>query len=353
VIGIGTCSSSMSKDGLPVITDTAESTLGTATSYTLQVGAKSFTIAPASQTLSALADAINTHLDAGVQANIVNIGSTAAPDYRLSITGTKYGDLPIQMRADDGINPNQDLLSSGDTGAPVSYRVNGKPDTALTSDSRIIGPAPGVSVTLLDEGTTTITVGRTAAAVSAALGSLAKAYNSVRSELDRNHGTSGGALQGQSILKTASDALHGIGAYSTGSGGLSSLAQLGLTFDKNGLMSFDSQVFSEASKDQFSALASFLGASKTGGFLKSATDTLNVLAASDTGVLAQNIDLVQGQIAHTNASIDTRQDRVDALETKLQAQMAAADAAIAALEQQATYFTNMFTAMQDAQRNNG
>jgi flagellar hook-associated protein 2 len=351
VENIGAFSTSMSKDGFPTITDIAKSSLSDAASYTLTVGTQSYWIEPSSPALSSLADAINNELDAGVQANLVNVGTATSPDYRLSVSGSKYGDLPIQLTADDGSLNGQTLLAAGETGAAVSYKVNGKPDVAISSDSRIISPAPGVSVTLLKEGTTSVTVARSANAVSSAFAAFAKAYNGVVSELDKNHGEKNGALQGQSILKTVSDALHRIAGYSTGSGGISSLAGLGLGFEKDGTMSFDSSVFSAAAKDRFSAISDFLGTSKQGGFLKSASDAIQLLTASDTGVISQTISMVQSQITRTNASIDMRQDRVDALEERLQAQMAAADALIAQLEQQATFMTNMFQAMTTDSKN--
>lgn len=351
VTAIGSFSSAMSNDGPGAITDIAKSTLSDAVSYTLRIGEQFFTIVPSAQTLSSLSDAINNQLGAGVQANIVNIGPAASPDFRLSLTGTSYGDFPIQLTADDGAREGETLLTAGDTGAPVRYRVNGKPATEITSESRIISPAPGVSVTLLEEGTTTVTVSRTAAAVSSALANLASSYNGILAELDKNHGEAAGALRGQSILNTVSDALHRISGYST-EGSITSLTQLGLGFDKDGKMSFDSTTFAAAGQNRFAALSEFLGSSRTSGFLKSATDTVNLLNAAETGLFPQRIDMVQGQISRTHTSIESRQDRVDALELRLQAQMAAADAAIAALEQQYSYFSNMITAMQDAQRNN-
>ena len=78
-------------------------------------------------------------------------------------------------------------------GAPAKYRINGKPDVAIESDSRTVTAAPGVSVTLLAEGTTDVTVARTTGALSSALSGLAGAYNAVRSEIDRNHGEARGS----------------------------------------------------------------------------------------------------------------------------------------------------------------
>ena len=46
-----------------------------------------------------------------------------------------------------------------------------------------------------------------------------------------------------------------------------------------------------------------------------------------------------------NTQIAQQQDHINHLQTSLQAQMSAADAAIAQLEQQQSYYTSLFTAM--------
>jgi len=90
----------------------------------------------------------------------------------------------------------------------------------------------------------------------------------------------------------------------------------------------------------------FLGSPATGGFLKAATDTMDGLLDPISGVLPTAVSSISNQITNTDNLIARNQDRVDQLRENLTAQMAAADALIATMEQQVNYFTAMLSAMQ-------
>jgi flagellar hook-associated protein 2 len=349
VVDIGAFSRSLSLDtGLPAVADPTASSISDATSYTLKVGAAEFTITPTSNSLTALADALNRNTDAHVQATVVNTGSSGAPNYQLSVQGTNLGDQTIQLTAIDGAAPGTDLLLEDTKGDTAKYRINGKPTVAIESNSRTIVAAPGVTLTLLAAGDTDVTVSRSTAAVSTALLGFVAAYNDAQRNIDTNRGSGTGALKGQSVLSTASDSLRRISGYSTGNTGASSLAALGLTFDSDGNLAFDTSTFASTTGNRIQQLQDFFGGSTTGGFLKAATDTLNTLTDSSTGVLTSQQLSLTNQITDENTSIAAQQARVDLLETNLNARMAAADAAVAVLEQQASYFTAMFASMRTA-----
>jgi flagellar hook-associated protein 2 len=349
VLDLGVYAASMSSDGLPAVADAALSNISDSSGFTLQVGTGSYTISPARSTLAGLAEAINLS-DANVQATVVNIGSPSSPDYRLSLQGVKLGDIPIQLTAIGGSSPGAVLMSSQTTGAPAQYRVNGQPAIPISSDTRTVTISTGVTVRLLGEGATDIAVTRSTNAASSSLIRFAAAYNAARTAIDHNRGEGGGALQGQSILMTLTDGLHRLAHYSSGQSGIASLAALGLSFDNNGALAFDSAVFSQATSGNIAQLSELLGSQDGGGFLKTAHDTLSTLADKENGALVRISESVRDQIASANQSIAEKQERIDTLERQLQARMAAADAAIAALEQQASYFTDMFTAMRESQR---
>jgi len=58
---------------------------------------------------------------------------------------------------------------------------------------------------------------------------------------------------------------------------------------------------------------------------------------------------VQQQITYDNSQITATQAQVTQVQNQMTAQMSAADALIASLQSQATYFTNYFLAEQDEQ----
>jgi flagellar hook-associated protein 2 len=327
------------------IADPTKSSLSPDYSYSLTANGKTYSsIIASSNTLTSLAEAINTSTKGEVRATVVNLGTSAAPSYQLNLQNTKYGDLPITL--DNGLGgPN--LLGTPTSGTAVKYRVNGQPAAPaepITSDSRTLTIAPNLTISVLAAGTTDITVSSSIAATSSALAGFVQAYNAVTKTLDAHRGAAGGALAGQSIVGNLSLSLREIANYS-GSGSISSLVGLGLTFDQNGVLSFDSAALTAAAAKDPPAVTDFLGNPKTGGFLKSATDTLNSIADSASGVVPVTLSTLAGEISQTGLRIAEQQERVDELTESLNAQMAAADALIASLQQQATYFANMFAAM--------
>lgn len=353
VIGVGSQATAMSNAGTAVA-DPAKTSISDGTVYTLTVGASSTTIRPSGSTLSDLAAAINA-ASAGVKATMVNVGPSAAPDYRLWIQNGELANTALQLAADDGTNPGISLLTAQAPGAAATYRVNGVPASPsfLSSNSAVITLAVGVAVTLLAPGTSTVTVSQNTAAVSSALSSFVNAYNTVLSEINLNRGKDAGALQGQSILMSLRESLSHVADYSTGYSGLSSLTSLGLAFDSAGVLSFDSKAFDTATAGQMQQLATFLGSTTGGGFLKAANDGLAGVTNATGGLIAAQIAAVEKQITSDNQIISVQTDKVTALQTRLTEQMARADAAISALEQQYSYLAQMFQQMQINARNLG
>jgi flagellar hook-associated protein 2 len=349
---LGSYNNAMSLDGLNAVTDPATGNISSATNFTISAGGDSFSF-----TATNLNDMVSQINSSGlsVQASLVNVGSPSQPDYRLSIQGTKLGALGISLTDDATPTPNE-LMHTLDDGGLASYNVNGY-SVAATSDSRTVEIAPGLSVTLrattgVDQDPTTITVSRNGDAVKNVLSSFATAYNAMVDELNNNRGQGTGALNGQSIVFDIGQVLQTVRGYAPGSGQFSSIEDLGVSLDKDGHLTFDSSTFDTAVNGHLSDLMTFLGGSETGGFLKMATDAMNQLVDPITGEMQSVISQMNDTITSQNDQISAEQDRVDSLQTTLTNQMAAADAAIAALEQQANYITQLFDAMSTAAKSN-
>ena len=339
VVSQGAPTSAMSLGTLPAVTDPSIQSITTSGSLTLTVGGTPFTITPASNTLSALADAINSS-GANVTANIINLGSPSAPNYKLSLQTTKLGNIAVQLN--DG---SQDLLSTLSPGSQAQYQVNGQPTTPISSDSRTVTIAPGLTVDLLQTGDADVVVSQSSSAQANALSAFATAYNAAVDELTTNRGQGGGALVGDPIVSTLSQSLRSLAGFTGGSGAVQNLTDLGLTFDQTGKLSFDQTVFETVAASNPNDVAAFLGSPTTNGFLKSATDALNALEDPMSGIIETTKAGAQTAIDHQNQRIDDEQSRIDALTKDLTGRMAAADALIASLEQQVTYFTTLFGSM--------
>jgi flagellar hook-associated protein 2 len=333
VINAGTPTSTISSAGL-VVTDPSQTSISSASTFSLSIDGSTYQITPSANTLDALAEAINS-AGLGVTATVVNVGSPSSPDYRLSVQGTSLADQNIQLN--DG---EQNLLTVLMAGAPTKYEIDGQ---SIVSSSRSqITIAPGVTANLLAAGQTTISVAADPSTSANALTSFVSAYNAVVAELNNNHGTAGGALTGQNIVTGLEQSLQSLISFTGGSGSVQNLTDLGLTFNQSGQLSFDQATFENAVNSDPQDVANFLGSSTTGGFLQAATNTLDGLLDANTGLFAETNTSIQNQITSDNQEITDTENRITTMQNDLTAQMSQADTMIASLESQVSYYTDLF-----------
>jgi flagellar hook-associated protein 2 len=281
--------------------------------------------------------AINNSGD-GVQATIVNVGSTSSPDYRLAVTSDNLAPDSIQLTDTTGT----DLLGTLSTGSNTQYTVNGQ-SNVIYSNTNDVTLSPGLTVQLYQQTASpvTITVSQTYSGLQSALSNLSSAYNSAVSALAADRGQNGGALTGDQIIYQLSEMLQSIATYANGGGSVNSLSDLGLTLSQSGQMSFDSSTFNGA---ETNAIQQFLGSTSTSGFLQTANSDLLSMTAPVTGLLQSQDNNLQTQIGSDNAQIAQQQTIISDLQTNLTQQLSAADAAIATLQAQTSYFQQLFTA---------
>jgi flagellar hook-associated protein 2 len=348
VISAGSPTTTISSAGLPVVSDPGSSSISTSSTFTLSVDGSNYQISPASNTLNALAEAINS-ANIGVTATVVNIGPPSAPDYRLSLQSTSLGDVPIQLN--DG---SQNLLSLLAEGTSAEYQVDGQPsESYISSNSSTVTLAPGVTLNLLQAGQTTVTVAPDSSSAANALSAFATAYNAALTDLNNNHGTSGGALTGESIVLSLEQSLQNLTQFTGGGGSVQNIANLGLTFNESGQLSFNQATFESAAATDPNDVANFLGSATGTGFLANATNLLNGLEDTNTGLFEATSSSLQQQITTDNNEITDTQNRIITMQNNMVAQMTQADTLIASLESQDTYLTSLFTDTQDAIQSGG
>ena len=343
IASLGSQTNTISSSTLPTVSNPSSTSISTSSSYKLTVGTGTpITITPASNNLNSLVAAINAS-GAPVQATIVNVGGTASPNYELSIQGTQYASTAIQLN--DG---SQNLLTQLSLGSPVTYQVNGQPSTPASSNSRSLSISTGLTVDALATGTANVTVAQSANGVSTALSSLVTSYNAAVDEVNNNRGQNGGALAGQSVLLQLSSVLQSLTNYSgssSSSGSIQSLTDIGLTFDTNGHLQFDSTAFNSAASSSIGDVMNFLGSeSGATGFLSAANSALTSVTDTTSGAIVQQMNSLASSISNIGTEITNDQTRLTQMQTNLTAQMAAADAAVASMQNQVSELTAMFSA---------
>jgi flagellar hook-associated protein 2 len=334
---MGSSTTTISNASLPAVSDPASGSISSSSSYTLTIDGTATTIKPSGNSLEDLADAVNS-AGVGAQATIVNLGSNTSPNYRLSITSTSLGADTIQLN--DGTN---DLLTTLSTGTNAKYKVNGN-STEIQSTSSQITLAPGLTVNLLESAPgqpVTITVAANFGSLSNDLSTFAADYNSAVQAVKANLGQNGGALSGESIVYSLNQVLSQIAEWTGGSGSVKSLTDLGLNLGDTGQLTFDASTFSSLNPTD---VQNFLGSASSSAFLQAANNALTGAADPTTGALATEYNTLGSEITNENNQISDEQTRISDLQTSLTNQLTAADAAIAVLEQQKTYYANLFAA---------
>jgi flagellar hook-associated protein 2 len=342
VTNLGAQTNTISNASLPTVADPTSGNISTSSAFTLTVNGTNYSLTPAASNLNSLVAAINSS-GANVQATIVNVGGSTAPNYELSIQGKQYAPTTIQLN--DG---SQDLLTTLSGGAYVQYQVNGQPATPATSTSRTLDISTGLTVTALATGSTSVTVAQNASGVENAISSFVTSYNATVDELNKNRGQNGGALAGQSVLSGLNSTLLSLANYnSSSSGSITNLTDIGLSFDQTGHLQFDASTFSAAASSAIDNVMSFVGSvSGNSGFLGAANTALNSVTDPVSGTIVQETNALGTSIKSITAKISSDQTYVNNLQTSITAQMAKADASISALQQQVSEITAMFAAQQ-------
>ncbi len=337
VLSTGSHTNTLSNNGLTTVTDPTSANIDASTTYTLTVGSQTYNISDSAGTLNGLAQAINSS-GGNVQATVVNIGSSTAPDYRLSVQGSDYSPSTIQLS--DGTNS---LMNTISTGTYVQYQVNGSTST-VNSTSRAVNLSTGLSVNLLATGIANITVAQSTSGIKNALSSFVSAYNAANADLTKSRGQNGGALAGQSIVYELGNALQNITNYAGSSGTVSSLSDVGITFDQNGQLQFDSSAFQQAANTSAADVINYFGTESGSGFLQNTSTVLTGVSDPNSGLLAGFSSGLTNDYSVLGAKITADQDQINTLQTNLTNQMSTADAAISEMEQQLSYVTSLFSA---------
>ncbi len=332
------------------VADPGTDGLGGDLTKTLVVDGVETTLTLSANTLDALAKAI-TDSGTGLSASVVNVSSNGTPSYKLVLQGGKLGAQTIALK--DGDISGADLLDGTalSEGGNVHYKVNG---ILVNSESRTVTLAPDVSVTLsattASSGPVTLSVKRSSAQIVDKLRAMVSAYNAATAKLDEHRGQNRGALQGQSVVSTLSKVLRNLSGYSADTGSFQNFTDVGLSFDDKGVLSLNASALTGLSDEKLDQLVDFLGAGENGGFAGYALNAISAATAAESGILALEKKSYTDRGKAEALQAERMQERLTLMETNLRERFAALDSAIAALQQQALYFNNLFESMRIAQQ---
>ena len=270
-------------------------------------GSQNITIDSSNNSLQGIRDAINS-AQMGVKAAIINDGS--GTPYRLALSSDSYGvsnSMKISVTGDAALS---DLLAYDPAGLPAAQHLS-QTATAQNADFKVDGVAvsktsntvsdvlSGVTLTLnkTTASPVTLTVARDTAAISSSVSGFVKAYNDLAATLKSvssydTASKTGAALQGDSAVRSLQSQLRSIlntPVVGT-SGALTTLSDVGVTFQKDGTLALNQTKLDGAIANNFSGIASLFAA--TGNATDSLVSFNSATSSTKAGSYAVNVTQV-------------------------------------------------------------
>ena len=332
-----------------------------------QTSSVDITIDSSNNTLAGVRDAIN-NAGAGVNASILKNGD----DYQLLLVSEETGlskSMSITVSDSEGgdaddsglsrlaFNSSGSQLTQYAAGANANFSING---LAVSSASNTVTDViDGVTLNLLSATSSAITIDvktdtDTIVADVQAFVDKYNAYASLFKDLTKYDATTGtaGALQGDSTARSVMSQIRSeLGQSVTGlSGSYTSLADVGISIDKSGVMTFTQSTF----KTAFAAAPTevtgvFASTTVSGTAVEGVAEKLETLMegflVSTTGIFDSRISSLSTQLT---AITDDRTDlarRMQSLEDRYFAQLNAMDSLLAEIETTGNFLTQQFEAM--------
>jgi flagellar hook-associated protein 2 len=263
-------------------------------SFTIQVGSGTptqITVGSGINTLDDLATAING-MDLGVTASVINDSSGS----RLSIVSNSSGAANnFTISNDTTVNFTQATV-----GQDASLTVDGIP--VDSASNTVTGALNGVTLNLLSASPGTavnIAVQPDTNAASTAISNFVSAYNTVVGDVNTQYtvgaNNTEGPLAGDSTLSMLQSELLSAGGYSTGSGQVETLADLGITMNKDGTLTLDSGTLGGAIQNNFAAVQSFMQGTASNGFANYLSTQMNNLTDASNGAFTVDLQSISNE----------------------------------------------------------
>ncbi len=332
-----------SATGVATSTSTIASGSGTF-QFQVGTGATQSVAVSATTTLEELVAAVN-ELDAGVTASAVNVGTSAAPDYRLRMATTGTGTSnALSILAD----PTAIGVTVTQAATNASVSVSGFA-TAFTRESNVIGDIiPGVTLALKSTGgPVDVTVNTNATAIGDRVDAVVKAYNDIVSFVEENSSVEQDTASDEGTVTagplafdgTVRSILSGLRTNLTGaleglSGSYSLLAEVGVTSTQNGRLSFDRGKLEAAlAEDEDGVLELFAGSQSSSGLFDGVHAWVTEITGSG-GLLEARQDGIKSVLTTLEERIQAGERSATAYEGELRATFASLEVLVNSLQTQ-------------------
>ncbi|MGE3972894.1 MAG: flagellar filament capping protein FliD [Bdellovibrionales bacterium] len=310
-------------------------------------GTKEVYLSGGNSTLEAAAKAINA-AEVGMQASVIKDSRYPDAPYRLVVAGASVGgENQVSYPQLYFLDGDQDFFFEEEKSAKNGkVKVDGI--EFEVTDNQIKDIIPGVTLDIKQAAPgrpINVSVKEDREVVSGKIKSFVDTANEVLSfiqgqnKLSEKSDTSS-TLGGDSLLRSVEQRLRSLiqdRQYGTG-GVITSLNQLGITFNRGGTLDFDQEKFTSAlSKDPNDVRNFLVGDGGTVGFIPRLRNTINVLTDGAFGAVTQRKRGLENNIKQADDRIETMERQIGRREQALKRQFANLEQTMSRLKSQGSY----------------
>jgi flagellar hook-associated protein 2 len=289
------------------------------------------TVAAGEDTPQGIVDAINDS-PTGITAELIDTGIAGDARYVIVVTGQVGENKNFTLTGGAGFSLNPDPLTVASDAEVV---VNGV--TVVRSSNQLTDVIPGLRLDLAQTtagSSMLIQVSRDSEALKSKVQSLVDAYNQMISDFkiltgpksEDEEDVYSGSLSGESLVRSVTAQIRSVlfGESDTATDAVSTFRQLGVSVDRDGVMSLDTDTFDEAVATQFDDVAEALagrnvvdGALQYGLSAKLSNRLRDLM--SPTGVVMTQSNTAETLVTRYNtdlAKLETRMEGILARYTK-------------------------------------
>jgi len=340
--------------GSLAIADTDTTTLGRAGDrMTFTVNGDAFTVDGGGMTLSQLRNAINDAPDnTGVSATIISENSGS---HRLVLTSAETGNAnAINLSATGRLGRDLDL---GDINDPAQLDAELLVDglyTITRSSNTISDAISGITLNLLAETSSDVqlNVSRDTGSVTESVQAFVDAFNELRTTIDSLSGE-GNDLEADNTLRSIESRIQSVfNTPPSGSGGaFTYLSEVGVAFQRDGMLALDSGVLQNAIDTDFAGMAELFANDDQGYLFRVDTLIGNIVQAD--GLIDIRQDGLNNRIDRVDQSISDMEYRLELRQQRLLNQFNSLDALMGQLQGTSTFLTQQLAALPNLQTQSG
>ncbi|MNT01009.1 Flagellar hook-associated protein 2 [compost metagenome] len=276
--------------------------------------------------------------------------------------------MKISVTSGDGTSALSDLVANDPAAAQNMQQTVAAQNAKLTANNiaiqsasnQVTGAVQGVTLSLAQTGTSNVGVQRDNTAIQNGVQAFVTAYNNLQKAANNlsayDPGTqTGSALTGDAVLRIVQTQLRGVlntPQPGSGSSAITTLGQVGVTFQLDGTLALDSAKLTKAVNENAAGVAALFGNEDgKSGYGNQLSTTIMALTSSK-GALTAATDGINRSLKDLSDQFAATQIRVNSTIENYRKQFTQLDMVMAQMKNTSTYLTQQFNALNNASSSN-